>query len=103
MGEEDVKVRFTKIDGQIDTLKKEIERFSAVKRDIYIRLTAVERNQEITPVLLNSISEKIKEIRDDIKVLKEKPSKRLDLIITGVIAVAISSVGNFLLQNIINK
>lgn len=69
---------------RLDAHEKDIAKLS----DVYIALTKMDDK-------VNAIDSDVKEIKSDIQVIKDKPAKRIDTIITCIITAIIAGVIGF--------
>jgi len=103
MGEKEIEVLLAKYEGRIKTLEREMNGIKTHKTAVYERLSELEKGRHIMEFQFKQIMDNIVKIKEEIKTLKEKPSKRLDLIITSIISIMIASVWTYLFNMFLNK
>ena len=110
MSDDDIKIKFAELKSKLDNLCKEVDNLRQIKSEVFIRIGNLEkeshlRNYQFDHVkkLISEMGDDIKEIRSELKIIAEKPAKRLDLIITGIIGFLISGIGGFILSNFLHK
>lgn len=69
---------------RLDAHEKDIAKLS----DVYIALTKMDDK-------VNAIDSDVKEIKSDIQVIKDKPAKRIDTIVTCIITAIIAGIIGF--------
>lgn len=70
---------------------------------IYGELKDIAKENTATEERYKQIMKNLEEIKEEIKNIKDKPSKRMDLIITAIISVLVSGIGMFIINNILIK
>ena len=70
---------------------------------IYGRLETAERSNSGTDIKLDSIVKALDDLKHDMKTIKEKPSKRMDIIVTAIITLLVGAIGTFLLNGILRR
>lgn len=76
---------------ELDDIKNEIDRNRDDKRQIYNRLTSLERYSEKSKTDLEYIKNGIDGMTKKLELLQEKPGKRWEHVVTTVIAAVITS------------
>ncbi len=100
---DDLKIKTQENTTKINTYSNEIKRLRTHRDTTFSRLEKLERNDEIVNFQLKQIIESLYELKADLKTLKEKPSKTLDFVITGIVSVVVSSIGMFIINKILNS
>lgn len=62
------------------------------------RLTDLETDKKLNIFQYEQIMEMLKELKTDMSEMKEKPSKRWDLVITGLISAATAFIASIILK-----
>lgn len=55
---------------------------------------------KVLAVREETVENTVKEIKDDVKTIKEKPAKRWELIVTQVVSIIVAAVAGFILAKI---
>lgn len=85
----------------IADIKAELERNRNDKRGIYDRLGALEREDSKRDEQFKHIQEGVDELKEDLRDLKEKPSKRWESIVAAAITTGVGALIGFLLSKLL--
>lgn len=77
------------MEARVKTLEDKVKTLEEDKREIEKRVAKIEGSKELQEYQFKTIMESIQEMKLDLKELKETPSKRWDLVITGIITATI--------------
>lgn len=70
---------------RVEALERTNEQHSATHREMFSRLNALERSTDSQGVMLESINEKLDEVKETVSALAEKPGKRWDGLVDKLI------------------
>lgn len=84
---------------RIKTIENDLKRNSEQHREFYGRLEEAKTVDAVTQERYQQILATMSEIKSDIVLLKEKPSRRWDTIITAIITSGVGAFVGFLIGN----
>ncbi len=99
----DLKLQVGENTTKIKTFSSEIRRLRKHRDDLFERLDKGEKNYEIINFQLKQITESLYELKAELKILKEKPTKTFDFIVMGILSVIVSGIGMFIINKILNS
>lgn len=77
------------MENRVKALEEKIKGLEEGNRENEKRIAKIEGSKELQEYQFKTIMESIQEMKIDLKELKETPSKRWDLVITGIITAVI--------------
>lgn len=88
-----MEVRVKTLEGQVKTLQDD-------NKALEKRVSEIEGNRQLQDFQYKTIIENIQEMKQDIKEMKETPSKRWDLVITGIITAIVGGLIAIVINNL---
>ena len=70
---------------RVEALERANEQHSSTHREMFNRLNTLERSTDSQGVMLQSINEKLDEVKETVSALAEKPAKRWDGLVDKLI------------------
>lgn len=77
------------MEARVKTLEDKVKTLEEDKREMEKRVSKIEGSNELQAFQYKTIMDSLTEMKQDIKELKETPSRRWDLVITGTITAII--------------
>lgn len=73
-------------------MEQRISKLEEDYRDLQKRVTEIEKDKKLQEYQYNNIIDNLQELKSDVKEIKQTPSRRWDLIITGSITAIIGGI-----------